>query len=106
MLALWLWRIRFSPHMVVMLDDSNVLENSEKDFSESYSFKPLTSFKVIFVLTSDYCKVQQYRLFLTNALTEASVLVAKHWKSTTISSLEEWMSKVKFGFLMGKLSLL
>lgn len=41
---------------------------------------------------------------MVNMLIAALLLLATNWKSTTLPLVEEWISQVRYVFLMGKLS--
>lgn len=60
-------------------------------------------------LFHDFSSVKLDRLtqqLLINLCVAASLLLASNWKSTEVPSKEKWLGKVRFVFLMSKLSAL
>lgn len=50
------------------------------------------------------CGNKSETILLNNVLVAAKMLIAKNWKSTKVSSIQEWRIKSQYTLLMNKLS--
>lgn len=58
------------------------------------------------MLLSDFecCKMGSSKVLIANMLAAATTLIASKWKSSDPPAVGEWLSKIKYMRLMGKLS--
>lgn len=62
--------------------------------------------RIMLLLSFDYFKLQDHKLFFANLLKAVSLLLAKGWKMEEPPTLEEWFSKARHMCLVSKLSAL